>query len=159
MSATSVILPSEDLTFIHDEILNSWKEIAGYVNRGVRTVQRWERDLAFPVRRPRGKARSAVIALRSDIDDWLRSRPLSGADISGADQERDLDTIEPLPCSSMLVRESRVLRARLVHSRSALYEAVIRLTRSIERSKAQFDSASSSFSASLSFSATACCLC
>ena len=24
------------------EILNSWKEIAGYLNRGVRTVQRWE---------------------------------------------------------------------------------------------------------------------
>jgi len=41
MSATSALLPSEDLTFMHDEILNSWKEIAGYVNRGVRTVQRW----------------------------------------------------------------------------------------------------------------------
>ncbi len=54
-------------------ILNSWKEIAVYIGRGVRTVQRWERELALPVRRPRGKARSAVIAVPSEVDEWLRS--------------------------------------------------------------------------------------
>jgi len=26
------------------ELLNSWKEIAAYLNRGVRTVQRWETE-------------------------------------------------------------------------------------------------------------------
>lgn len=51
-------------------ILNSWKEIAGYLNRGVRTVQRWERELGLPVRRPRGKTRSAVIAIAAELDDW-----------------------------------------------------------------------------------------
>jgi len=55
------------------EVLNSWKEIASYVGRGVRTVQRWERELGLPVRRPRGKQRSAVIGLKQDIDQWLRS--------------------------------------------------------------------------------------
>lgn len=55
------------------EILNSWKEIATYVGRGVRTVQRWERELRFPVRRPRGKQRSAVIAFKKEIDAWLHS--------------------------------------------------------------------------------------
>lgn len=58
------------------EVLNSWKEIAGYLNRGVRTVQRWEAELGLPVRRPRGKTQSPVLALRSDIDEWVRSRPL-----------------------------------------------------------------------------------
>jgi hypothetical protein len=54
-------------------VLNSWKEIAIYVNRGVRTLQRWERELGFPVRRPRGKSRSAVIAFTDEIDNWLRA--------------------------------------------------------------------------------------
>src|SRR5215469_10460205 len=55
------------------DVLNSWKEIATYVGRGVRTVQRWEHDLQLPVRRPRGKQRSAVIALKEDLDAWLRA--------------------------------------------------------------------------------------
>src|SRR5262245_7873648 len=64
-----------DSTNSRSEILNSWKEVAQYLGRGVRTVQRWEHDLGLPVRRPRGKARSAVIALRDDLDDWLNNRP------------------------------------------------------------------------------------
>src|SRR5215471_18487288 len=55
------------------DVLNSWKEIATYVGRGVRTVQRWEQELEFPVRRPRGKHRSAVIAFKKDIDLWLHT--------------------------------------------------------------------------------------
>jgi phage terminase Nu1 subunit (DNA packaging protein) len=56
-------------------LLNSWKEIATYLNRGVRTVQRWEAELGLPVHRPRSKRRSAVIAFRSELDSWLRNRP------------------------------------------------------------------------------------
>lgn len=54
------------------QVLNSWKEIATYLGRGVRTVQRWEQELDLPVRRPRGKQRSAVIAFTRDLDLWLR---------------------------------------------------------------------------------------
>ncbi len=46
------------------DLLNSWKEIAAYMGRGVRTVQRWERDLALPVRRL-GKERT-IVAPRSE---------------------------------------------------------------------------------------------
>jgi hypothetical protein len=56
------------------EILNSWKEISNYLGRGVRTVQRWERDFGLPVRRPAGHLKSSVIALRSDVDQWLLNR-------------------------------------------------------------------------------------
>ena len=31
--------------------LDSWKEIAAYLNKEVRTVQRWEKSLGLPVRR------------------------------------------------------------------------------------------------------------
>ena len=50
-------------------VVNSWKEIATYMGRGVRIVQRWERELGLPVRRPRRKSRSAVIALAADLDE------------------------------------------------------------------------------------------
>lgn len=59
-------------------ILNSWKEIASYLGRGVRTVQRYERDLKLPVRRPRGTSRSAVIALVDELEAWLRNAPKNG---------------------------------------------------------------------------------
>jgi len=58
------------------DLLNSWKEIARYLNRGVRTVQRWEAELGLPVRRPRGRRRGTV-AMRSELDEWLRARPLA----------------------------------------------------------------------------------
>jgi hypothetical protein len=56
---------------MNSNVLNSWKEIAAYLGRGVRTVQRWEIELGLPVRRPRDKSRSAVIALKAEIDNWL----------------------------------------------------------------------------------------
>ncbi len=52
-------------------VLSSWKEIAAYVGRGVRTVQRWELMLGFPVRRPYQHLRSAVLALPEEIDAWV----------------------------------------------------------------------------------------
>jgi hypothetical protein len=53
-------------------VLQSWKEIAAYVGRGVRTVQRWE-AFGLPVRRPSGRNRSAVLALKDEVDQWLRT--------------------------------------------------------------------------------------
>jgi hypothetical protein len=74
--------------YVKSEILNSWKEIAKYLDRGVRTAQRWERDLQLPVRRPRGKRRSAVLALRKEIDAWLGSCPQLVLDAENEDLRR-----------------------------------------------------------------------
>jgi hypothetical protein len=61
---------SEDST-----VLSSWKDIARYLGKGVRTVQRWERHLGLPVRRPNGALqKSAVVLYRGDVDAWLASR-------------------------------------------------------------------------------------
>lgn len=57
-------------------VLNSWKEIAAYLGRGVRTVQRWEQELNLPVHRPRGAERSAVLAFPRELDQWLARTPL-----------------------------------------------------------------------------------
>jgi len=42
-------------------ILNSWKEIATYLDRGVRTLQRWERDEHLPIRRVGAGERAPVL--------------------------------------------------------------------------------------------------
>jgi hypothetical protein len=52
-------------------ILNSWKEIATYLDRGVRTVQRWEND-GLPIRRVGAGNRAPVFAFKVEIDRSLR---------------------------------------------------------------------------------------
>lgn len=59
------------------DILNSWKDIAAYLGRGIRTVQRWERQLGLPIHRPRGRDRSAVIAFKEELNQWLQQTPRS----------------------------------------------------------------------------------
>jgi hypothetical protein len=54
--------------------LGSWKEIATYLGKGVRTVQRWENDLGLPVRRPNGAAKGVVYASPEELDYWLGKR-------------------------------------------------------------------------------------
>lgn len=103
-------------------VLNSWKEIACYLGRGVRTVQRYERDLGLPVRRPRGKSRSAVIAMPEDLDAWLRRAPLG-----------ELNTPEPRQRETILqevrvsVGKAHDLRERCHQLRTAHADAVSKL--------------------------------
>ena len=61
---------------IDGRVLNSWKEIANYMGRGVHTVQRWERYFQLPVHRPSGHERSAVVAFSDEIDQWLAATPV-----------------------------------------------------------------------------------
>ena len=53
------------------QILSGWKEIANYLGKGVRTVQRYERGLHLPIHRPAGKSVSAVIAIQAELDGWV----------------------------------------------------------------------------------------
>jgi adenylate cyclase len=54
--------------------LDSWKEIAAYLNRGARTVQRWEREEGLPVHRLRHDQGSTVFAHKEELDAWWASR-------------------------------------------------------------------------------------
>lgn len=51
--------------------LDSWKEIAEYLGRDLRTVMRWEQERGLPVRRVPGGKRSAVFAYAHEVDDWM----------------------------------------------------------------------------------------
>src|SRR5579863_5806353 len=54
--------------------LDSWKEIASYVGRNVRTVIRWEKERGLPVHRVPGGGRQAVFAFPDEIDSWMQGR-------------------------------------------------------------------------------------
>jgi len=57
-----------------EDRLDSWKAIASYLGRGVRTVQRWERDEGLPVHRLAHEKRGSVYARRPEVDAWWESR-------------------------------------------------------------------------------------
>src|SRR4029077_8062555 len=59
-----------------EDRLDSWKEIAVYLNRDVTTVQRWEKREGMPVHRHQHDRMGSVYAFRSELDAWVQSRRL-----------------------------------------------------------------------------------
>jgi Tol biopolymer transport system component len=65
---------SEPETTRREDRLDSWKEIAAYLNRNVRTLHRWERDEGLPVHRHQHKELGSVFAYKSELDAWFSAR-------------------------------------------------------------------------------------
>src|SRR5260370_22582127 len=58
--------------------LDSWKEIAVYLRRDVRTVQRWEKREGLPVYRHQHDKLGSVFAYRSEVAAWFKCRQQLG---------------------------------------------------------------------------------
>lgn len=61
------------------QVLSGWKDIATYLGKGVRTVQRYEREMGLPVRRPAGRPRASVVATKVELDSWVSASPIREA--------------------------------------------------------------------------------
>jgi hypothetical protein len=57
-----------------ENILTSWKEIAAYLDRDVRTCVRWEKRYGLPVHRLERDSKAKVFAYKQQIDQWLAER-------------------------------------------------------------------------------------
>jgi hypothetical protein len=57
--------------------LESWKEIARYLQKDTTTAQRWEKEEGLPVHRHTHKSRSSVYAYPSEIDAWRVGRKVA----------------------------------------------------------------------------------
>ncbi len=66
------------------KMLSSWKEIAHFFGKGVRTVQRWEKTLDLPIHRPPGAPSNVVLARTSDLEEWMHRGPVSRVVGNGA---------------------------------------------------------------------------
>jgi Tol biopolymer transport system component len=67
---------TDNVTHPQEPQLESWKEIAAYLKRDVRTVIRWEKSEGLPVHRQMHQARGSVFAYASELEAWKRSREL-----------------------------------------------------------------------------------
>jgi len=97
-----------------DRKLVSWKEIASYLGREVRTVQRWERTEDLPVHRHEHQKKSTVYAFTSELDEWFKKRqpvddPEADAefipepDINEADSDEEIyDPEAPTPVAGQV---------------------------------------------------------
>jgi len=94
--------------------LDSWKAIAQYLDRDVRSVQRWERERGLPVYRLPGQKGGAVFAYESELEHWLRSgqKELSTSTDSEA-QIPDSSASTPLQPSAQILPAARA-RARTI---------------------------------------------
>ncbi len=61
-----------------ETLLESWKEIAAYLQRDVSTLKRWEKSEGLPVHRHLHLARSSVYAYPSELDVWRARRQPAG---------------------------------------------------------------------------------
>ena len=88
-----------------EDRLDSWKEIAAYLNRDVTTVQRWEKREGMPVHRHLHDRMGSVYASRAELDAWTRSRnPRSSA---GEREQCSLRPILPLRRRTPAISTSR----------------------------------------------------
>ena len=92
-----------------DDRLESWKEIATFLGKDTRTVQRWEKLAGLPVYRHAEGSVLNVYAYRSELDAWQRqdrALPANGTD--GADDGRAAGVLpdrggdEPRPVSASI---------------------------------------------------------
>src|SRR5687768_16300144 len=76
--------------------LDSWKDIATYLRRDVRTVIRWEQERGLPVHRVPGGRNSRVFAYPDELDAWLAiGRATNGDSDEVAEDTTDEGVIEP----------------------------------------------------------------
>ena len=78
---------------VRKDLLDGLKEIALYVGRSPKTIQRWEQESGFPIQRIPG--RRSVFAFRSDIDHWMLSDSF----------RKSLDTASNEPVSAFYKRK------------------------------------------------------
>ena len=81
--------------------LDSWKEIAEYLRRDVRTATRWEAQ-GLPLHRVAGGKGRSVFAFTNEIDAWMASHP--------AESEADVVVVEPSPVPQALEASRRPRR-------------------------------------------------
>jgi hypothetical protein len=90
-------------------VLQGWKEIASELDRGVRTVQRWEPTLGLPVHRLGKGARCPVFAFKDELHLWFRKKAAAS----------DLETTQGSPGETPAdSRPEQSLSGRNGHSRA-----------------------------------------
>ena len=92
--------------------LDSWKEIAFYLKREVRTVQRWEKKEGLPIHRHYHHKGYTVYAIKEEIEAWRRSRePQIAPEGPIADAKQIRRKVSPLPHAALITKYLAAFRS------------------------------------------------
>jgi len=91
---------------------NGWKEVASYFGRGVRTVQRWERDLGLPVHRINTGGGEVVYALVPELERWQESAAAKKAAHDSADVDRGHSIVTDVETVGLVERSPAATRTK-----------------------------------------------
>ena len=106
-----------------DDRLDSWKEIAIFLARDVRTVQRWEKHAGLPVYRHAEARLRTAYAYRSELEAWWRTQrsTIEPPNPAQPDPPAPPDALEASePCSSTAPPGSRRPRVAAVGAMAML---------------------------------------
>jgi tetratricopeptide (TPR) repeat protein len=92
-----------------DERLDSWKEIAAFLHRDVRTVQRWEKHAGLPIHRHTEARLRTAYAYRSELEAWWRTQRQALESASLPEEPTAPNISQPIELS---LRTARRLRLR-----------------------------------------------
>lgn len=84
-----------------EERLDSWKEIASYLKRAVRTVQRWEKEERLPVRRHQHRSGGSVYASKPELDAWWNQKERREKEDAAAKDAFEEAAIAVLPFANL----------------------------------------------------------
>ncbi len=91
--------------------LESWKQIAAYLDRSERTVRRWEASEGLPVHRREHQKYDTVFAYEHEIEAWGRRRTrFRSQDTSDARPEGDKASPSEAPANRYLVEHDAITR-------------------------------------------------
>jgi len=98
----------------------------------VRTVQRYERCLGLPVRRPAGNSAGSVVATKAELDAWVSASPIREAFHLVTLPQTSSEVEDGLQEMRRLRAQMNAIRTELRGSRAELRESVLLLHKSIE---------------------------
>src|ERR1700757_4237972 len=91
--------------------LESWKQIAAYLDRSERTVRRWEASEGLPVHRRGHQKYDTVFAYKHEIGAWVRPRTRFGSpDTAVAWLEGHQPSPSEVPPNRYLVEHDAITR-------------------------------------------------
>lgn len=99
--------PSTGLRWTSDR-LDSWKEIARYFGREVRTVQFWEKREGLPIHRHFHKRLGSIFAFRSELEAWRSQASARSGEVQAEAGASPLEKPKP-------IQGHKVLRVQPLH--------------------------------------------
>ncbi len=95
-----------------EDRLDSWKAIARYLGRSVRTVRRWEQQAGLPVHRLMHQSQASIYAFKKELDAWRRSRAKPSVRLPPSDSGKttgNADSLRPEPATGVTTAAIAVL--------------------------------------------------